>query len=170
MGTGVIMHFACLLHSLVKTRERRNCAPQEDSEERWMAVKTEAFSNPGDALQAYVRAFARKDIGAIMELFSNGGLVEIPMLKPNRLFGQTELRRGHEAIFEAVSSSRFELSEPAVNDIVAIASGRLKTERGGVQHVHPVAIVAEVDSERLMRLSLYMDGRNQRLWSDKAIL
>ena len=122
-------------------------------------------------LEQYVRAFEARDAGAVAEMMNRHGLVEIPMLKPNRLVGGMEIERGHVAAFETIVEARFRLGEAAENGEQAIATGALSVKRvGGEERTTPVGIVAEMADGGLQRVSLYLDARNQRLWSDKAIL
>lgn len=129
------------------------------------------FHSPAEALLSYVGAFESKDAGFIERTTASGALIEIPMLKPNRLVGQAEIRAGHEQSFATIKTAAFEISPPAANDRISIAVGTLSIERvNGQRDTHPLSIVAETDSGNLRRLSLYFDARYYRLWSDKAIL
>lgn len=127
--------------------------------------------SPVSALQSYVDAFSARDAEAVINLFGDGSLAEIPLLKPNRLFGKSEIRNGHAAVFETVARADFELSEPVKQDSFAIAEGKLTVQRvGGERNEHPVAVVAELGDARLHRLTLYFNARHFRLWSDKTVL
>ena len=93
------------------------------------------------------------------------------MLKPNRLHGHGEIRRGLEAIFDELSAIDFRLEEPAESGPVSIAAGSLSVTRTcAPDEVHTVGVVAETRDDRLVRFSLYLNARNRRLWSDAAIL
>jgi len=137
---------------------------------------------PGTALQSCINAISNKDLEAVVNLTDSLALFEIPMLKPNRLHGHDEIRCGLEAAFGALGTINFSLdNEPAESGTVAIAAGSLSVTRtSGSDEEHTVGLVvetrraeagsAEGQSIAIVRFSLYLNARNQRLWSDAAIL
>ncbi len=48
--------------------------------------------SPRSALLACVGAFSKRDAGALIELADEMALFEIPVLKPDRLYGRDEIR------------------------------------------------------------------------------
>jgi hypothetical protein len=127
--------------------------------------------SPASTLLSCVEAFNSRDSGAITAMADDRALFEIPMLKPNRLYGRDEISRGIGAAFRELKSVNLTVGNPAETDKVAIAEGRLKVTRNSApDEDHQVGIVAEVHGDQLVRFSLYFDARNRRLWSDEAIL
>jgi hypothetical protein len=122
-------------------------------------------------LDAYVSAVEARDPAAVTRLFDARALVEIPMLRPNRLVGAREIEKGHAATFETLQDIAFDLKPALANATHAIAEGVLKTRRAtGEEETLTVGIVAEAGEGGLTRLSLHCDARNLRLWSDRTIL
>jgi hypothetical protein len=126
---------------------------------------------PAAALLAYAGAFCARDAGFIAGLASPTALVEVPLLKPNRLHGAREIGAGHAAIFETVAAARFDIEAPVEAGDHAIATGTLAITRADASHErHDIGLVSELRDGRLQRLSLYFNARRVRLWSDRAIL
>ena len=155
--------------SAAYTKARERC-PAGGRTSGW-SVGRGAFDGPAEALLAYVGAFEERDAEFIGNATGPASLVEIPMLKPNRLFGRNEVLNGHIQSFASIKSASFDLSQPAERGQVAIAEGILKIERAnGKTERHPLSIVVETEHGMLHRLSLYFDARFLRLWSDKTVL
>jgi len=128
------------------------------------------FASPSEALLAYAGAFAEKDLEFIRSAISEETLLELPMVKPCRLLGESEIFSAHSETFKSISSAAFELHSPIEKGSLAIAEGVLKVSRAGKEETHPLGIVAETNNGKLKRVSLYFDARHYRLWSDKTIL
>ena len=96
----------------------------------------------------------------------------MPLLKPNRLFGISEIFTGHQNVFRSIEDAEFTFPEPiAENDSAAIAIGVLTIKRkNGVQDNHEVGVVAEMRDLALHRISLYLNSRNIRRLSDETIV
>ncbi|MBT5435092.1 MAG: nuclear transport factor 2 family protein [Rhodospirillaceae bacterium] len=128
-------------------------------------------STPKATLLACAQAFNNRDADAVVAMSDAMALFEIPMLKPNRLHGHDEIRRGLQAAFAELGTVAFRLDDPAENGTVAIAEGSLAVTRNSASDKeHYVGIVAETREGALVRFSLYLNARNRRLWSDEAIL
>ena len=122
-------------------------------------------------LQKYLTALESKDITTIDKLTTEHALLEMPMLKPNRLVGRTELHMGHSAIFENLESMSFAISNIEANQTHAIAEGQFEIIRKDTtRQTHRFSVVAESLHNELQRISFYCDARNIRPWSDKSIL
>lgn len=122
-------------------------------------------------LQDYLSAFNSRDIDAIGRLCGARDLVEIPLVKPNRLIGRREIVKAHREIFASLSTLDFELHDSGADENHAIGSGRLEFTRvDGDSTSLAAAIVAEASGDGLARISIYCDARNLRPWSDKTIL
>lgn len=129
------------------------------------------MKTPKVILQDYLTAISAGDIAVIEQLSNDHCLIEIPFLKPNRLFGKTEILKAHREIFANIGRIKFNLADIAMNASHAIAEGQLEfLGQSGETSEHQVGIVAETDGDTLQRLSLYADARNIRPWSDKSIL
>lgn len=122
-------------------------------------------------LQNYLGALHSRNIDLIDKLFGSNTLLEIPLLKPNRLHGNAEIVKAHREIFTNLETVEFSLTDTETSDSHAIGEGRLQfTRLGGDSESLPAGIVAEAEDENLIRISLYCDARNLRLWSDKTIM
>ncbi len=126
---------------------------------------------PDTALKTYCTAFAARDSRSIVDLFASGGLYEIPFVK-NRLVGHAEIAGGLDAMFAVVDDCNIELGNIRATDRVAIGEGRLTASLNRNRETvdTPFGIVAEVEDDKLKRLSVYLDARPYRLWSDGPIL
>ncbi|MFT7531781.1 MAG: ketosteroid isomerase-like protein [Gammaproteobacteria bacterium] len=123
-------------------------------------------------LLTYVGAFESRDANCIASLTGDGVLVELPLIKPNRLFGKSEIERGHLATFESITDAAFSIDgEVAENHEAAICIGKIRISRmGGDIEQHDMGVVAQLTNDKLSRISLYFNSRNIRRWSDKSIL
>ncbi len=119
----------------------------------------------------YIGAFEAMDADIISELSSHA-LVEIPLLKPNRLFGKSEILRGHTAIFASLEKASFlitgELAETQ-HAAICFSDTQISRNSGEAEH-YVMALVAETKNEQLHRISLYFNSRNVRRWSDETIV
>ena len=123
------------------------------------------------ALLNYVAALENKDIKSVAPLIGHHTLVEIPFMRPNRLVGQPEISKAHADIFETLDSIDFVLGTPLEKDRFAIAEGELRVQRkSGEEYTHQIGIVVQTDGKSLIRISLYADARDIRMWSDRTIL
>jgi len=130
-----------------------------------------AFENASEALLAYAGAFAAKDLDFIEDAVHANALIELPMLKPNRLSGIAEISAGHAEAFRNLAGASFSLGKPVEKHNVAIAEGVLTIDRSnGKQEVHPLGIVAATEHGKIQRVTLYFDARHFRRWSDKTIV
>ena len=118
----------------------------------------------GQALMVYIAAFEARDADTIVSLLGDDALVEIPLLRPARLFGRSEIWRGHDQAFATMDRIELSLSHPiAEKDGSSICCGELLVRRsGGLEHCHETGIVAEMADDGLKRISLYFDSRNIR--------
>lgn len=126
--------------------------------------------SPEDALQAYCKAFERKDIDRVVSLFDASGLYELPLLG-QRLVGDAEIRAGLERVFSVADNCSIAFSGIKSSPAAAIAEGRLqaKLHRDPDPVDMPLAIVIETRDGKISRLSTYLDMRPYRLWSDGPI-
>jgi len=134
--------------------------------------QSKVYNSPGAALLTYIGAFESLDEKCIATLTGDGVLIEVPLLKPNRFFGYSEIERGHKAAFNSIENTSFCIDdEVAENDDAAIFLGRVKVTRiNGNVDLHDVGIVAQLTDDKLSRISLYFNSRNIRRWSDESIL
>jgi ketosteroid isomerase-like protein len=124
---------------------------------------------PSEAIQAYCRAFAARDADAVAALFDERALHEMPLLR-TRMVGRAEIRAGLGSAFEIVTSCAFQMSRAMASGGMAIAEGVMivETTRGPARI--PFAAVVEMREARIARLSLHLDARPFRLWSDGPVL
>lgn len=131
-----------------------------------------SYQTVGQALRVYLQAFQGKDADTIISLMDRNALAEVPLLRPSRLFGESEIRRGHVGAFANMDEVSFRESHPiAENEGSAMCFGALKIRRVDRSvHIHDVGIVAQDGAGGLRRISLYFDSRNIRRWADKTIV
>ncbi|MFT5220733.1 MAG: hypothetical protein ACI9LO_003191 [Planctomycetota bacterium] len=130
-----------------------------------------ALLSVDDLLLSYLTAFESSDITAIDQLFEANALIEVPMLKPNRLVGKPEIHQGHSDMFASLESIKFEVKRCLADDKQAIAEASATVVRRDTDSYSlQLGIVAIKGQQELQRLSLYCDARNLRLWSDRTIL
>jgi ketosteroid isomerase-like protein len=124
-----------------------------------------------DQVRAYCAAFERKERDAIVALFAPGGLFEFPLLG-QRLVGHAEIGTGLDRVFAILDSCAIELADVKSSRSAAIAEGRLRARlrRGGERLDQPFALVLETRDDAVSRLTVYMDSRPHRLWTDGPIL
>ena len=124
------------------------------------------------AILTYIGAFESQDAKCIASLTGDNALVEVPLLKPNRLFGSSEIERGHTATFDSIKDANFSIdNEVAENSEAAICLAKVRIIRkSGEVDQHDMGVVAQLTNNKLSRISLYFDSRNIRRWSDESIL
>jgi hypothetical protein len=121
-------------------------------------------------LRAYLAAFSKMDSGNLDSCFLDYAVVDLPMIKPTRLCGLREIRRGQELAFENISKVDLELTEIVSDENSAMGSGRLSIECRGESESHEFAVSAFHEDGKLKRLSWFLDARELRPWSDCTVL
>lgn len=126
---------------------------------------------PADQVRAYCAAFEGKDRDAIVALFGPNGLFEFPLLG-QRLVGRAEIGAGLDRVFTILEACTIELAEVKSSGPAAIAEGRLqaKLNRGDERIDAPFALVLEARDGEVFRLTVYLDARPHRLWTDGPVL
>jgi ketosteroid isomerase-like protein len=124
-----------------------------------------------DQVRAYCAAFEGKDRDAIVALFGPNGLFEFPLLG-QRLVGRAEIGAGLDRVFAILEACTIELAEVKSSGPAAIAEGRLqaKLRRGDERIDAPFALVLEARDGEVSRLTVYLDARPHRLWTDGPVL
>jgi hypothetical protein len=121
-------------------------------------------------LETYCRAFNERSLDGALALFSQHALFEMPLLG-QRLFGTSEIAGGLRRIIEVTESAEINFVHSQENDRVIIAEGsmtaKLQTNDEVVQL--PLAITLAVENRLISRLSMYLDARPYRLWTDGPI-
>jgi len=127
--------------------------------------------SPADQVRAYCAAFGRRDRDAIVALFGPNGLFEFPLLG-QRLVGRAEIAAGLDRIFAILDGCAIELGEVKSAGPAAITEGRLQARlrRGDEQVDAPFALVLEARDGEVSRLTVYLDSRPHRLWTDGPVL
>jgi ketosteroid isomerase-like protein len=124
---------------------------------------------PAKAIEAYCSAFAARDVERVLALFDEQALYEMPLLR-TRMVGHGEIRAGLARAFEIVSSCKFEMARVLTKDSTAIAEGVMDLATSRAPARVPFAAVAVMGDNRLIRLSLHLDAKPFRLWSDGPVL
>lgn len=123
-----------------------------------------------DPLKGFCRAFESKDETEIVTLFDPKGICELPLIG-GRLVGHGEIRAGFMRAFSVVDRCSIERLALKSEGTTTIAEGRLhaKLYRDDRQMAIPLAIVMIGNGGGIVRLSIYLDARPFRLWSDGPI-
>lgn len=135
-----------------------------------MNEKSAQRRDPRQALGDYLQAFAARDARRVAGCFIGGAVLELPMMKPNRLVGLVEIETAHCLAFQTLSQATVEVNEIVVSESGAMASGQLTVVCRGKEESHPFALASECAAAGLSRVSWYLDARRHRPWSDKAVL
>jgi ketosteroid isomerase-like protein len=124
-----------------------------------------------DALRSYCAGFEAKDRDAVVALFGPNGLYEFPLLG-QRLVGRAEIGAGLDRVFEVLDSYAIDLAEVKASGPAAIAEGhfRARLHRGDERVETPFALVLETRHGAVSRLTVYLDARPHRLWTDGPVL
>ena len=127
--------------------------------------------SPDEALREFCALLQARDPSAIGRLFAPNGLLEFPLLKP-RLVGSGETREGFRRAFGIVSSCSIELLRTKRSATVAIAEGtfRAQVHRDDICIEERCAVVAVVSNGTVVRVSVHLDARPYRLWTDGPVL
>jgi hypothetical protein len=121
-------------------------------------------------LSDYLQAFSARDTKCVANCFAGSAVLELPMVKPNRLVGLAEIETAHNLAFQTLSKATFEINEMLTTGTHAIASGKLTVVCREKDELHTFALACECTATGFSRVSWYLDSRGQRLWSDKAVL
>lgn len=122
------------------------------------------------SMEAFAKAFNQRDSEAILSLLRPAALFELPLLG-QRLVGREEIRVGLERTFTLTESCLLELDHVHHAGLIAIAEGRLqaKLHRVSSATTLPMALVVEGAEDAVARISVYLDTRGQRLWTDSPL-
>jgi len=126
---------------------------------------------PAEALETYCAAFAARDADSVVALFAERGLYEMPLLR-SRMVGSAEIAAGLARAFRVMTACSIELQRVRVHGTTALAEGTMTATiaREPRPMVAPFALVAAMAGDRLGRLSVFLDARPHRLWSDGPVL
>jgi SnoaL-like domain len=121
-------------------------------------------------LNAYCRAFTERNLDGALALFSQHALFEMPLLG-QRLFGTGEIAVGLRRIFDVTESAEINFIHAQEDDRVIIAEGSMtaKLHRDDEVVRLPLAITLAVENRLISRLSMYLDARPYRLWTDGPV-
>ena len=130
---------------------------------------------PREQLTSYCEAFNQRDLEKALALFAVRALFELPLLG-QRLIGRREIAAGLARVFEltqsaAIQISALEESAPLVMGPLVMGEGRLtaRLHRDPAEVSIPLAVALEGDEGGIARLSVYLDARSHRLWTDGPI-
>jgi len=119
----------------------------------------------------YCSAFNERRLDALVSLFWPYALFEMPLLG-QRIFGESEIRTGHQRIFDISEFAQIEISAFKSSGPVIIAEGTLESKLiRDIETVEmPLAMTMQDEGSKIVRLSVYLDARPYRLWTDGPIL
>ena len=130
---------------------------------------------PRDQLKNYCEAFNQRDREQALALFAERALFEMPLLG-QRLVGWREIGAGLARMFELTQSAAIQMSAveeaaPLVMGPLVMGEGRLtaRLHRDPAEVSIPLAVALEGDEGGIARLSVYLDARPYRLWTDGPI-
>jgi hypothetical protein len=130
---------------------------------------------PREQLTSYCEAFNQRDLQKALALFAVRALFEMPLLG-QRLIGRREITAGLARVFELTQSAAIRISaleEPAslVMGPLVMGEGWLtaRLHRDPAEVSIPLAVALEGDAGGIARLSVYLDARPYRLWTDGPI-
>jgi hypothetical protein len=130
---------------------------------------------PREQLTSYCEAFNQRDLQKALALFAVRALFEMPLLG-QRLIGRREITAGLARVFELTQSAAIRIS--ALEEPASLAMGPLVMGEGWLTaRLHrdpaevsiPLAVALEGDAGGIARLSVYLDARPYRLWTDGQI-
>ena len=126
--------------------------------------------NLREHLDAYRRAFNERSLDGALALFSQHALFEMPLLG-QRLFGTGEIAVGLRRIFDVTESAEINFNHAQEDDRVIIAEGSMtaKLRRDDEVVRLPLAITLAVENRLISRMSMYLDARPYRLWTDGPV-
>lgn len=121
--------------------------------------------------KSYCERFNARDLDPLVALFWPYALFEMPLLG-QRIVGASEIRAGHERIFDVSEYAEIDISAIKTSGPVIIAEGTLESKliRDSVPVEMPLAMTMQDEGRKIVRLSVYLDARPYRLWADGPIL
>ena len=121
--------------------------------------------------QSYCASFNARKLDPLVSLFWPYALFEMPLLG-QRIVGASEIRAGHQRIFDLSEYAEIDISAIKASGPVIIAEGTLESKllRDNRAVEMPLAMTMQDVDGRIVRLSIYLDARPYRLWADGPIL
>ena len=125
---------------------------------------------PRGQLENYCEAFERRDLEKALGLFAVRALFEMPLLG-QRLTGRREIGAGLARVFELTRSAAIQVSTIEEAGTLVMGEGRLtaRLHRDPEPVSIPLAVALESEEGRIARLSMYLDARPYRLWTDGPV-
>jgi len=119
----------------------------------------------------YCASFNARELDPLVSLFWPYALFEMPMLG-QRIVGASEIRAGHQRIFDLSEYVEIDISTSKTSGPVIIAEGMLESKlvRDSAPVEMPLAMTMQSVDGRIVRLSAYLDARPYRLWADGPVL
>ena len=121
-------------------------------------------------LENYCEAFNRRELEKTLAMFAAQALLEMPLLG-QRLIGRREIAAGLARVFELTHSAAIQISAVEEKAQLVMGEGRLtaRLHRDPAEVSIPLAVALEGDEGGIARLSVYLDARPHRLWTDGPI-
>ena len=125
---------------------------------------------PREHLENYCEAFNRRELEKALAMFAARALFEMPLLG-QRLIGGREIAAGLARVFELTQSAAIQISALEDAAQLVMGEGRLtaRLHRDPAPVSIPLAVALESDEGGIARLSVYLDARPYRLWTDGPI-
>jgi len=125
---------------------------------------------PREQLKNYCEAFNRRELEKALAMFAVHALFEMPLLG-QRLIGRREIAAGLARVFELTQSAAIQISALEDAAQLVMGEGRLtaRLHRDPAPVSIPLAVALESDEGGIARLSVYLDARPYRLWTDGPI-
>ena len=121
--------------------------------------------------KSYCARFNARELDPLVSLFWPYALFEMPLLG-QRIVGASEIRAGHQRIFDVSTSACIEISALKTSGPIIIAEGMLESKliRDNKAVEMPLAMTMQDEGQKIVRLSVYLDARPYRLWADGPVL
>lgn len=121
--------------------------------------------------QRYCASFNARELDHLVSQFWPYALFEMPLLG-QRIVGASEIRAGHQRIFDLSEYAEIDISAIKASGPVIIAEGTLESKllRDNRAVEMPLAMTMQDVDGKIVRLSVYLDARPYRLWADGPIL
>lgn len=126
---------------------------------------------PSQAIALHNAAYQSRDASTLLDALAPGCLYEMPLLR-SRMVGRAEIAEGLRLALAATTHCSLEVTRSREAGGVALVEGVMTAAlaRERTTATLPFAMVAEAGEGGISRISLYLDARPYRLWSDGPVM